>query len=57
MHPITALMLVEGIERDRRQAAARHKRRRPQPRPHTPSHRSHWNEMLRVYRLGFAAKP
>ena len=55
MHPITALMLVESIERERRQAAPRY---RPQPRREhpEPSGTSHWNEMLRVYRLGFAFK-
>jgi hypothetical protein len=56
MHPISSLMLVESIQRERYEAARR-PRMPSAPQPEAPSRPSTWSEMTRVYRLGFAATP
>lgn len=53
MHPITALMLTQAIEQDRRRDLER--RRRAPKRTPNPSRRSPIEAMLRLPRFGRAA--
>jgi hypothetical protein len=55
MNPTTALMLAKSIHQEHLATARRRPARPAQP-VREPG-RSAWSEMLRVYQLGFDAKP
>lgn len=60
MNHITGLMLAKSMQLDHLEAARRRQHDRiyaPPVQQDRPARRSLWKEMLRVYQLGFAAKP
>jgi hypothetical protein len=56
MNPITALMLSQGVEQQRRRANPRQRFLELTPSQRERSDRSHWRDMVSSYRVGFASK-